>query len=135
VATYPETVLQDVISIAIAAIGAGLVVVSVRRARSKGAAAALQLAAVGFLLMGASAIGIVGFLAGIALSTLAWLGIISLALAAVLFVVGQRVEGPQPAGRAAATARATKGEVTTKAPVEEDDFSDIEAILKKHGIT
>ena len=54
--------LQDAISIAIAAVGAVLVALSIRRARSKGAAAALQQAAVGFLLMGASAIGIVGFL-------------------------------------------------------------------------
>jgi hypothetical protein len=128
-------VLQDVISIAIAAIGAGLVVVSVRRARTKGAAAALQLAAIGFLLMGASAIGIVGFLAGIALSPLAWLGIVSLALAGVLFVVGQRLEGRQPTRPAASTRRPAKGEVTAKAPAAEDDFSDIEAILRKHGIT
>ena len=127
--------LQDVISIAIAALGAGLLVVSVRRARSKGAAAALQLAAVGFLLMGVSAIGIIGFLAGIALSPLAWLGIVSLALAGVLFVVGQRLEGRQPNRRAATTDHPTKGEVTAKAPADEDDFSDIEAILKKHGIT
>jgi hypothetical protein len=128
-------VLQDAISIAIAAVGAVLVALSIRRARSKGAAAALQQAAVGFLLMGASAIGIVGFLAGIALSPLAWLGIVSLALAGVLFVVGQRLEGRQPTRRAATTGRPTKGEVTAKAPVAEDDFSDIEAILKKHGIS
>jgi membrane protein implicated in regulation of membrane protease activity len=128
-------VLQDAISIAIAAVGAVLVALSIRRARSKGAAAALQQAAVGFLLMGASAIGIVGFLAGIALSPLAWLGIVSLALAGVLFVVGQRLEGRQPTRRAATTGRPTKGEVTAKAPAAEDDFSDIEAILKKHGIS
>lgn len=127
--------LQDAISIAIAAIGAVLVALSIRRARSKGAAAALQQAAVGFLLMGASAIGIVGFLAGIALSPLAWLGIVSLALAGVLFVVGQRLEGRQPTRRAAKTVRPTKGEVTAKTPAAEDDFSDIEAILKKHGIS
>jgi membrane protein implicated in regulation of membrane protease activity len=127
--------LQDAISIAIAVVGAGLVAISVRRARSKGAAAALQLAAGGFLLMGASAIGIVGFLAGIALSPLAWLGIVSLALAGVLFVVGQRLEGRQSTRRAVPAGRTAKGEVTAKAPAAEDDFSDIEAILKKHGIT
>jgi membrane protein implicated in regulation of membrane protease activity len=128
-------VLQDVISIAVAALGASFVALSVRRARSKGADAALQLAAVGFLLMGASAIGIVGFLAGIALSPLAWLGIISLALAGVLFVVGQRLEGRQSPRQAASTGRPAKGEVAAKAVAAEDDFSDIEAILKKHGIT
>lgn len=127
--------LQDAISIAIAAVGAVLVALSIRRARSKGAAAALQQAAVGFLLLGASAIGIVGFLAGIALSPLAWLGIVSLALAGVLFVLGQRLEGRQPTRQAAKTGRPTKGEVTAKAPAADDDFSDIEAILKKHGIS
>jgi membrane protein implicated in regulation of membrane protease activity len=126
--------LQDAISIAIAAIGAGLVILSIRRARSKGAAAALQLAAVGFLLMGASAIGVVGFIAGIALSPLAWLGIVALALAGILFVVGQRLEGRQSKRQQPTTGRAPKGEVAAKAPAE-DDFSDIEAILKKHGIT
>jgi hypothetical protein len=128
-------VLQDAISIAIAAVGAILVALSIRRARSKGAAAALQQAAVGFLLVGASAIGIVGFLAGIALSPLAWLGIVSLALAGVLFIVGQRLEGRRPTRQAVKTGRPTKGEVTAKAPAADDDFSDIEAILKKHGIT
>jgi hypothetical protein len=127
-------VLQDAISIAIAAIGAGLVAFSIRRARSKGAAAALQLAAVGFLLMGASAIGVVSFVAGIALSPLAWLGIVALALAGILFVVGQRLEGRGSGRQQPTTARAPKGEVAAKAPAE-DDFSDIEAILKKHGIT
>jgi hypothetical protein len=128
-------VLQDAISIAIAAVGAVLVALSIRRARSKGAAAALQQAAVGFLLVGASAIGIVDFLAGIALSPLAWLGIVSLALAGVLFVVGQRLEGRRPTRQAVKAGRPTKGEVTAKAPAADDDFSDIEAILKKHGIT
>ena len=127
--------LQDVISIAIAALGAGLVVLSVRRARSKGTAGALQLAALGFLLIGASAVGVVGFIAGIALSPLAWLGIVSLALAGVLFIVGQRLDGRQSTrGRPAATGSAPKGEVGAKAAAE-DDFSDIEDILKKHGIT
>ncbi len=126
--------LQDAISIAIAAVGAGLVVLSIRRARSKGAAGALQLAAVGLLLMGASAVGIVGFVAGIALSPLAWLGIVALALGGVLFVVGQRLEGRQSTPRAAATGRAPQRQVAAKASAE-DDFSDIEAILKKRGIT
>ena len=127
--------LQDVISIAIAALGAGLVVLSVRRARSKGMAGALQLAALGFLLIGASAVGVVGFIAGIALSPLAWLGIVSLALAGVLFIVGQRLDGRQSTrGRPAAAGSAPKGEVGAKAAAG-DDFSDIEDILKKHGIT
>jgi hypothetical protein len=129
-------VLQDVISIAVAALGAVLVVLSVRRARSKGAAAAFQLAAAGFLLIGASAVGVVGFVAGIALSPLAWLGIVSLALAGVLFVVGQRVEGRQSRRQQSSNGSAPKRQVAAKTPeAAEEDFSDIEAILKKHGIT
>ncbi len=127
--------LQDVISIAIAALGAVLVVLSARRARSKGAAGALQLAALGFLLIGASAVGVVGFVAGIVLSPLAWLGIVSLALAGVLFVVGQRLEGRGSTRQAESTGRAPRGELAKKASPAEEDFSDIEAILKKHGIT
>jgi flagellar biosynthesis component FlhA len=126
--------LQDVISIAVAALGAGLLVLSVRRARSTGAAGSLQLAAVGLLLIGAAAIGVVGFLAGIALSPLAWLGIVALALAGVLFVVGQRLEG-RKSKRQPSTATGAKGEVTAKPAAADDDFSDIEAILKKHGIS
>jgi hypothetical protein len=128
-------VLQDVISIAIAALGVGLVALSVRRTRSKGAAGAMQLAALGFLLVGASAVGVVSFVAGIALSPLAWLGIVSLALAGVLFVVGQRLEGRQSPRQAESTGRTAKGELAKKSPPAEEDFSDIEAILKKHGIT
>jgi hypothetical protein len=128
-------VLQDVISIAIAALGAVLIVLSARRARSKGPAGALQLAALGFLLIGASAVGVVGFVAGIALNPLAWLGIVSLALAGVLFVVGQRLEGRGSTRQAVSTGRAPRGELAKKASPAEEDFSDIEAILKKHGIT
>ncbi|MGH8823432.1 MAG: hypothetical protein ACRDVN_03020 [Jiangellaceae bacterium] len=127
--------LQDLISIAVAAGGAGLVALAVRRSRSTGWAGSLQLASIGFLLMGASAIGVVGFLAGIVLSPLAWLGVIALAIAGVLFVVGQRlegrgrrggaVEGKQPPGRAVAAKPAADAD---------DDLADIEAILRKHGI-
>ena len=60
--------LQDLISIAVAAGGVGLIALAIRQARSKGWAGSLQLAAGGLLLIGASAIGIVDFLAGIALS-------------------------------------------------------------------
>jgi hypothetical protein len=133
-------VLQDLISIAIAAIGAGLVALSVKQARSKGAAGSLQLAAGGLLLIGASAVGVVGFVAGIALSPLAWLGIVALALAGVLFVVGQRLEGRASRSKAATVdsgRRPPQSAVTGKPASAEadDDMADIEAILKKHGIT
>jgi len=128
-------VLQDAISIAIAAVGAVLVALSIRRARSKGAAAALQQAAVGFLLMGASAIGIVGFLAGIAFSPLAWLGVVALGLAGVLFIAGQRLEGRTPkADRGQAVERGKQAAVEAKPPTADDDMAEIEEILRRHGI-
>ena len=130
--------LQDLISIAVAAGGAGLVGLSVKQARAKGWAGSLQLASIGFLLIGASAIGIVGFLAGIVFDPLAWLGVVALGIAGLLFVTGQRLEGRQPKGGRAVEAKpaARRGvEGTTSAtPAVDDDLADIEAILKKHGI-
>jgi len=130
--------LQDLSSIAGAAGGAGLVALAVRRARSTGWAGSLQLASIGFLLLGASAIGVVGFLAGIVLSPLAWLGVIALAIAGVLFIAGQRLEGRQPkSGRAVDAKPAARPAVEgakPAVPAVDDDLADIEAILKKHGI-
>ncbi|MGH8775167.1 MAG: hypothetical protein ACRDWI_08345 [Jiangellaceae bacterium] len=132
--------LQDLISIAVAAGGAGLVWLAVQRARAKWWAGSLQLGSIGFLLIGASAIGIVGFLAGIAFSPLAWLGVAALGIAGVLFVAGQRLEGraPKPAPKAVQSGgggRALPAARREKAPAVDDDLADIEAILKKHGIS
>ncbi|MBD0292146.1 MAG: hypothetical protein ICV70_01050 [Jiangellaceae bacterium] len=126
--------LQDAVSIAVAAVGAVLILLALRRAKSKGWASALQLAAGGFLLVGAAAVGIVEFLAGVALSPLAWAGIAALAVAAVLFVVGQRLE-PRRAARTAKPDASRPASRPVTATAEDEDFSDIEAILKKHGIT
>jgi hypothetical protein len=128
-------VLQDVISIAVAAGGVGLVALAVRQARSKGWAGSLQLAAGGFLLIGASAIGIVGFLAGIVLSPLAWLGVVALGLAGFLFVAGQRLEGRTPkAADGQAVERRQQKAVEPKPPAADDDMAEIEEILRRHGI-
>jgi hypothetical protein len=128
-------VLQDLISIGIAAVGAGLVALAVRRARTAGWAGSLQLAAVGFLLVGASAIGVVGFLAGLVLSPLAWLGVICLAIAGVLFVVGQRLEGRSPKATGKVTADDGKRKaVEAKPAAADDDMAEIEEILRRHGI-
>ncbi|TDD96649.1 hypothetical protein [Jiangella asiatica] len=129
----------DAIELAVAALGLGLVVLSVRQARSKGWAASLQLAAGGFLLMGAAAVGIVGFVVGLVFSPLAWLGVASLALAGVLFATGQKLEsrksgavtesGPPPKGAVnPSPKRASKG--STGDP----ELDDIESILRRHGI-
>ena len=127
--------LQDLISIAVAAGGVGLVALAVRQARSKGWAGSLQLAAGGFLLIGASAIGIVGFLAGIVLSPLAWLGVVALGLAGVLFIAGQRLESRTPkAADGQAVERRRQTAVEAKPPAVDDDMAEIEEILRRHGI-
>ncbi|MGH9262298.1 MAG: hypothetical protein ACRD08_20760 [Acidimicrobiales bacterium] len=125
----------------------GLLVLALRQARAKGAAAALHMAAGGFLLVGASAVGIVEFVAGIVLSPLAWVGVGFLALAGVLFVVGQKLEGRVGSGETAevtgpgargaiapAPKSKGKGKAKAKAAPVDDDLADIEAILRKHGI-
>jgi len=128
-------VLQDLISIAVAAAGVGFVALAFRQARSKGWAGSLQLAAGGLLLIGASAIGIVGFLAGIAFSPLAWLGVVALGLAGVLFIAGQRLEGRTPkADRGQAVERRKQAAVEAKHPTADDDMAEIEEILRRHGI-
>ena len=141
-------VFADIVSIAVAAAGVGLLVLAIRQARAKGAAAALQMAAGGFLLVGASAVGIVDFLVGVVLSPLGWLGIGSIALAGVLFVVGQKLEGRAPKGREAVTEAGSGAGALTETPKPtskpkgrgkpaastDDDMADIEALLRKHGI-
>lgn len=133
--------LRDAIEILVAAGGAGLVALAVKQARAKGWAGTLQMAAGGFLLIGASAIGIVGFVAGIVFSPLAWLGVIALGIAGALFVAGQRLEGRSPkAARAAEGSKPERvGRQPTRPAVEaqaavDDELSEIEAILRKHGI-
>lgn len=135
----------DAIEIAVAILGLGLVVLSVRQARAKGWAASLQMAAGGFLLMGASAIGIVGFVAGLVLSPVAWAGVIMLGIAGLLFTVGQKLEVPKgSAGPAAVddSGPAPKGAVDAgpkrgrkqQQPAADPELEDIEAILRRHGI-
>lgn len=133
--------LTNLIEIAVALGGGGLVALAVKQARAKGWSGSLQMAAAGFLLMGAAAIGVVGFLAGLVLSPLAWLGVIALAVAGVLFAVGQRLEG-RGKGR-----KAVEGESEESKPrgaVEsgkgqaesgiDDEMAEIEEILRRRGI-
>lgn len=133
--------LSDLIAIAVAVGGGGLVALAIKQARAKGWAGSLQMAAAGFLLMGASAIGIVGFLAGIVLNPLAWLGVISLGVAGVMFAVGQRLEGRAAAKGEPAVDSGKKQGAQPKA-VEgrkresaiDEDMAEIEEILRRHGI-
>lgn len=125
-----------------------MVALAIKQARSKGWAGSLQMAAGGFLLLGAAAIGVVGFIAGIVLNPLAWLGIVSLGIAGALFATGQRLEGRSSGGSAvdasAGSSARKVGKETGTAPkaVEgkksakgvDDDLAEIEDILRRHGI-
>lgn len=141
--------LSDLIAIAVAVGGGGLVALSIKQARAKGWAGSLQMAAAGFLLIGAAAIGVVGFLAGLVLNPLAWLGVIALGISGVLFAVGQRLEGRSTGtgeetggqGGPAAVERSKRKGADPKA-VEgrqsqtgvDEDMAEIEEILRRHGI-
>lgn len=117
---------------------------SVRQARAKGWAASLQMAAGGFLLMGASAIGIVGFVAGLVFSPVAWVGVGMLAVAGLLFAAGQKLEVPKDSDKPGAVTEsgpAPKGAVDAgpkrggkKQAAADPELDDIEAILRRHGI-
>lgn len=135
----------DAIELAVAIAGLGLVIMAIRQAGAKGWAGSLQMAAGGFLLMGAAAIGIVGFVVGLVFSPLAWLGVASLAAAAGLFAVGQRLEGRSAPEAVTERGAKPKGQVTQapkakgkakggKAAASDPELDDIEAILRKHGI-
>jgi hypothetical protein len=135
--------LSDVIAIAVAVGGGGLVALSIKQARAKGWAGSLQMAAAGFLLIGAAAIGVVGFLAGLVLNPLAWLGVIALGIAGLLFAAGQRLEG-RAAGKGGqpAVEGGGKQQGTQRKAVEgrkresavDEDMAEIEEILRRHGI-
>lgn len=140
--------LTDLIAIAVAVGGGGMIVLALRQARTKGWAGSLQMMAGGLLLVGAAAIGIVGFLAGIVLNPLKWLGVVAMGLGAAMFVAGQRLEG-----RRGILGRRDKAEGTTSSDepakpkaVEgkkkqdsamagmDDDMAEIEDILRRRGI-
>ncbi len=119
--------------------------------------AAARLAAYSLVPIGLVMTGVVGWLADTALSPTAWAGFGVLGAAWLLFAGTRAVErrrggaGRETAGRAAVapaasapslgeaprpTARPTAGPRTgtPRAADSAEDFSDIEAILKKHGI-
>jgi hypothetical protein len=137
--------MGTLISILVAVLGTGMVAVSIREIRTKGAAAALQMAAFGLLLVGASATGLVRFVTQLAFNPLAWIGVGLLSLAGVLFVVGQKLEGPsakpekpkkvEESGKTKpAVEQAPKSKKKSKGEDVDEDFDDIQAILRKHGI-
>lgn len=139
--------LTDLIAIAVAVGGAGMIAAAFRQAKTKGWGGSLQMMAGGLLLIGASAVGIVAFLAGIVLNPLKWLGVVAMGLGAVLFIAGQRLEGKRgparrdkPEGGASSEKSAEPKAVEGKKKQDsaaagmDDDMADIEDILRRHGI-
>ncbi|MET9955952.1 hypothetical protein ABZ135_31000 [Streptomyces sp. NPDC006339] len=140
--------LAETICSAVSAAGLGIAAITAYRRRFLTAAriAAYALVPLGLVLTGA-----VKWLAGTAFSPTAWIGFGVLGAAWLLFSSTRAVERRR-AGRKETTGEAGRPSVapTASAPslgagrrgptakprtgAAEDDFSDIEAILKKHGI-
>jgi hypothetical protein len=123
----------------ISAAGMGLAFVIARRRRY---ALALRTAAVALLPVGLAMTGVVRFVLNMTFNPVAWAGFGVLGVAVLLFLSGRLAEGR---GRAAAEPGAggagaalppgkRRGAVPKASRGGADDFSEIEAILKKHGL-
>jgi hypothetical protein len=145
--------IAETVCSAVSAAGLGIAAVTAYRKRFL---AAVRIAAYSLVPIGLVLTGVVEWLADTAFSPTAWAGFGVLGLAWVLFtttrVVERRRGGTRKERRAAARAADRPDAVApaasapslgqsarpaarpTAAPRGEDDFSDIEAILKKHGI-
>ncbi|MEV5146829.1 hypothetical protein [Streptomyces sp. NPDC052727] len=146
--------IAETVCSAVSAAGLGIAVVTAYRKRFLAAA---RLAAYSLVPVGLVMTGVVGWLADTALSPTAWAGFGVLGAAWLLFAGTRAVERRRGvAGREAAerdavapaasapslgeasrpTARPTAGPPAgaPRAADSAEDFSDIEAILKKHGI-
>ncbi|GAB2906065.1 hypothetical protein [Streptomyces mayteni] len=121
----------------LSAAGLGISLLIARRRRY---ALALRTAAVALLPVGLAMTGVVRFVVNMTFNPVAWAGFGVLALAVLLFLSGRLADGRGAAreGRseerrsAPAAPSALPASRGSAAPAE--DFSDIEAILKKHGI-
>ncbi|MFF8714397.1 hypothetical protein ACF07T_23575 [Streptomyces sp. NPDC015184] len=147
--------LAETICAAVSAAGLGIAAVTAYRRRFLAAA---RIAAYSLVPIGLALTGIVDWVAGIAFQPSIWAGFGLLALAWVLFTTTRAVErrsgGTRKERRAAARAAradavapgasapslgagapaAPKTKPRQQPASSGDDFSDIEAILKKHGI-
>ena len=151
--------LTDTVCAALSAAGLGIAGVTAYRKRFL---AATRIAAYALVPLGLAMTGIVDWVAGLVFKPTVWMGFGRLGLSWVLFMIGRAVErrsgGTRKERRAAAAAgragvsagasepalgsgRGAAGGKTAGRPKVKggtssgtDDFSDIEAILKKHGI-
>ncbi|MGW1883698.1 hypothetical protein [Streptomyces sp. NPDC001970] len=148
--------LAETICSAVSAAGLGIAAVTAYRRRFK---TATRIVAYALVPLGLVLTGAVEWIASTAFSPAAWVGVGVLGLAWVLFMTTRAVErrslgraakggarqgaiapsasapasGSAPAvGKASRPAAPPKGKPRTAG--QDDDFSDIEAILKKHGI-
>ncbi|MFE0187503.1 hypothetical protein [Streptomyces sp. NPDC059008] len=148
--------LTSTVCAAVSAAGLGIAALTAYRKRFL---AATRIAAFSLIPIGLVMTGVIDWLTGIVFKPTVWAGFGLLALSAVLFMISRGVErrrggiGGRKERRSAAAAKpdavapaasapslgAGRGAAKGKAPrggdsAPKDDFSDIEAILKKHGI-
>ncbi|MFF8033268.1 MULTISPECIES: hypothetical protein [unclassified Streptomyces] len=144
--------IAETVCSAVSAAGLGIALVTAYRKRFHAAA---RIAAYALVPIGLVMTGVVDWLAGTAFSPTAWAGFGVLGLSWVLFATTRAVErrrGGTRRARKAAGATAAPEAVAPRASAPslgqgsrpaarpapasrgEDDFGDIEAILKKHGI-
>ncbi|MBX9365689.1 hypothetical protein ACF09Y_35375 [Streptomyces massasporeus] len=145
--------IAETVCSAVSAAGLGIAIVTAYRKRYL---AAVRIAAYSLVPIGLVMTGVVEWLADTAFSPTAWAGFGLLGLAWVLFMTTRAVErrrggtrkerraAAREAGRSDAVASGAAAPAlgqgtrpaTRPAPASrgDDDFSDIEAILKKHGI-
>ncbi|MFF5368260.1 hypothetical protein [Streptomyces sp. NPDC013187] len=143
--------IAETVCSAVSAAGLGIAVVTAYRKRYL---AAVRVAAYSLVPIGLVMTGVVEWLADTAFSPTAWAGFGVLGVAWVLFMTTRAVErrrggtrkergaaaraAERPAVAPASAPSLGQGSRTAPRPASasrgEDDFSDIEAILKKHGI-
>ncbi|MFR9792203.1 hypothetical protein ACL07V_26680 [Streptomyces sp. MB22_4] len=142
--------IAETVCSAVSAAGLGIAVVTAYRRRFLSAA---RIAAYALVPVGLVMTGVVGWLADTAFSPTAWAGFGVLAAAWLLFAGTRAVErrragaASEQGGASSGTGRARPGTTAPASPAPAlgqgkgkrpassgDDFSDIEAILKKHGI-
>ncbi|MEU3857363.1 hypothetical protein AB0F03_08315 [Streptomyces sp. NPDC028722] len=144
--------IAETVCSAVSAAGLGIAVVTAYRKRYLAAA---RLAAYSLVPVALVMTGIVGWLAGTALSPTAWAGFGLLGAAWLLFAGTRAVErrragggsgrkaarqagpdavAPEASAPSLGQGRAPRPAATPRPAGQGDDFSDIEAILKKHGI-